>query len=652
MSEYQYQRVDNIPNGDHIRVLTLAPGSIWAEPIHVSLTVVKLGSDVDYEALSYNWARAWDTSSIFCEGKPFTVTAHLESALRRLRQRTSERVLWIDAICINQNDLTERSHQVSLMRRVYQDARRVLVWLGESTFSDPLVFPLCQRMADNWMSLYLDDSINLDAPEFLWQANRKQLWLQKLREQQVPYVAPTRQDEQNEELFPNKNEVNAAFSFLRLPWFKRCWVLQEVVLAKEAIMMSGTSSISWELFVVGISFVMYLGEGGLEGRRPEDYTSSIIPLAGMLRGDMHNSEITEMKHFDPLWMLNRARHMGATDPRDKVYAVLGLIDPERQTELYTPDYTISVGECYKRSAVAIMLEKKNLDVLMINRSPESQLAAASWVPDWDCSRQTVAASFFRDDDKYRPFCASTSAQYDVQNRVEGDVLILSGYEFDSIVALEDVLVVPNLVKSDFSDAISSMGAFKTFWKDKLGGLGGYMDTLLNWERFALSRYYSTYPTGEDPEVVYATTLCVGYVDSPDAALAGFRKWRKSLLGPKAISFLRQVNPGSQIWNPFTALSGGISLAAFNYNDRVFATATEKTLNRRLARTRKGFLALVPSQSVLGDQISLFEGGKGVPFVTRKTQGQGKHQFIGPCYVHGIMYGEAWDQSLIRNIAIV
>ncbi|KAI1260847.1 heterokaryon incompatibility protein-domain-containing protein [Xylariaceae sp. FL1019] len=650
MSEYQYQRIDNIPNGDYIRVLTLAPGSIWAEPIHVSLTVVKLGSDVDYEALSYNWARAWDTSSIFCDGKPFTVTAHLESALRRLRQ-TNDRVLWIDAICINQNDLNERSHQVSHMRRVYQDARRVLVWLGESTFSDPLVFPLCQRMADNWMSLYLDDSINLDAPEFLWSANRKQLWLQKLREKQVPYVAPTRQDEQNEELFPNQNEVGAAFSFLRLPWFKRCWVLQEVVLAKEAIVMSGTSSISWELFHVGISLVMYLGEGGLEGRRPEDYTTSIIPLAGMLRGEMQNSESVGMKHFDPLWMLNRARSMGATDPRDKVYAILGLIEPGEQTALFRPDYTISVGECYKRSAVAIMLEKKNLDVLMIDRSPESELAAPSWVPDWDCSRLSVAATFVRDDNNYREFCASTSTQFDVQNRVEGDILILAGYEFDSIVAVEDVLVVPKLVKSDFSDALSSMGAFKTFWKHKLGGLGGYMNTLLNWERFALSRYYSTYPTGEDPEVVYATALCVGYVVNPEAALTGFRKWRRSLLGPKAMNFLRQVNPGSQVWDPFTAISGSISSAAFNYNDRVFATATEKTLGRRLARTRKGYLAVVPSQSTVGDQISLFEGGK-VPFVTRRTQHQGKHQLIGPSYVHGIMYGEAWNGTLVRITAIV
>ncbi|PKK54780.1 hypothetical protein CI102_290 [Trichoderma harzianum] len=98
-------------------------------------------------------------------------------------------------------------------------------------------------------------------------------------------------------------------------------------------------------------------------------------------------------------------------------------------------------------------------------------------------------------------------------------------------------------------------------------------------------------------------------------------------------------------------AAGIGSALSTADDRVYATGTETTLYRRLARTKKGYLAVVPSQSSVGDQISLYEGGK-FPFVVRPRTGQGTKQLVGPCYVRGIMYGEAWDQSLCQAVEII
>lgn len=109
MFEFEYDKIDNILGGDHIRILSLVASETFTDPIHVSLSIVNLRSQPTYEALSYCWGDASDKRLIFCHGKPFPVTQNLEDALRHLRQSEGDRVLWIDAICINQNDLIERA---------------------------------------------------------------------------------------------------------------------------------------------------------------------------------------------------------------------------------------------------------------------------------------------------------------------------------------------------------------------------------------------------------------------------------------------------------------------------------------------------------------------------------------------------------------
>lgn len=121
----------------HIRLLALRPAFTDAQPIICSLKEVSLddydgegASPRPYEALSYTWGARTGTIPILCDGKTLLVTPNCESALRHLRQMFKDRLLWIDAACINQQSVEEKNVQVPLMGEIYSAATRAVIWLG------------------------------------------------------------------------------------------------------------------------------------------------------------------------------------------------------------------------------------------------------------------------------------------------------------------------------------------------------------------------------------------------------------------------------------------------------------------------------------------------------------------------------------------
>jgi len=114
-----------------IRFLRLQPGSCRSA-IQGTLEVVSLDSRPRYEALSYTWGIRSENRSIQLNGgHQLPITDNLFRALRRLRRRFTVRIVWIHAICINQADVFERGHQVSMMGDIYESTQYVEIWLGE-----------------------------------------------------------------------------------------------------------------------------------------------------------------------------------------------------------------------------------------------------------------------------------------------------------------------------------------------------------------------------------------------------------------------------------------------------------------------------------------------------------------------------------------
>ncbi|KAK5742046.1 hypothetical protein LTR17_003554 [Elasticomyces elasticus] len=254
----------------------------------------RLEYKLDYTALSYAWGSAFELDQIVLDGQEFLVPRNLYSFLRRARNIGGcLGWLWIDSISINQSNNAERTHQVASMSTIYSNASLVVIWLGpRSGNSDSAMRLLYERVR------YLND------PHKLWD-----MW---------------------------KPRHNLAFKrLLERPYWSRLWVFQEVTLARHKVLMCGGRRVDWDSLA---DFVW-----AWERMDPIPEVAMWSSLA------VHNCPgVSMVKHAArvgkarPLWDLMFAlKHLGCADPRDKVYALLGVAAQTRAT--IEPDYTMSVG---------------------------------------------------------------------------------------------------------------------------------------------------------------------------------------------------------------------------------------------------------------------------------------------------------------------
>jgi hypothetical protein len=158
MSQYRHSTLSS--RGDSIRLLRLKPDTDKSADIHCEIFEYPLQTYSGfhlYEALSYVWGRSQKKLHIFIHSCSFDVTDNLYEALLELRNHTLERTIWVDAICIDQADQREKEHQIKIMAKIYGQAARVIVWLGEAaTNSDQALDTI--RIAGSEMSLRSPDN--------------------------------------------------------------------------------------------------------------------------------------------------------------------------------------------------------------------------------------------------------------------------------------------------------------------------------------------------------------------------------------------------------------------------------------------------------------------------------------------------------------
>jgi hypothetical protein len=140
-TNYKYKKLSR---GADIRLLRLKRGS-GDDRISISLQCAKLGGKPHYEALSYAWGDNHKTHKMYIDGHVMMVTVNFHSALRGVRSKNCSRILWVDAMSINQDDIEERDEQVQKMKMVYKSAGRVVVWLGDETPQDVIAFQMCHQ---------------------------------------------------------------------------------------------------------------------------------------------------------------------------------------------------------------------------------------------------------------------------------------------------------------------------------------------------------------------------------------------------------------------------------------------------------------------------------------------------------------------------
>ncbi|USP74758.1 hypothetical protein yc1106_02032 [Curvularia clavata] len=390
------------PKVNEIRYIAIDPGEGDA-PLSGFLGYLELrGSQthapaISYQAVSYCWGEIKDTleftlrcaktkeataqsSQDAWTAQPYQITRNLDALLRALRQPDEHRVLWVDAICIAQDNAIEKTHQVSSMGLVYSSASEVLVWLGEAdvyseimveahkvfarsvpeissverypclddnTKDEPRLFSLWDFEATRWYEKALQNDMLLRLAE-------EYFTLEYLGDDLIHYV---------EGIFKNtpaplvllKLIVDCADRYFSRPWFRRIWVIQEVMMApvdrngaRRVTVFSGQSQMQWNELV---AVALFLGNAALKTQclNVDFFNQSWLVLSVRSLGG------TDSTGFSIEHCLSKTVAFESSDPRDRLFALLQLgsdtsdifkLEPLLHTD-YTTPLTLVMGN-YRR----------------------------------------------------------------------------------------------------------------------------------------------------------------------------------------------------------------------------------------------------------------------------------------------------------------
>jgi hypothetical protein len=344
--------------GSCIRLLTLYPGSFHS-PIKGQLEQVTLTADCCYEALSYVWGDKEDPSMITVNDEPFYITKNLECALRHLRYTECLRFLWIDAICINQRDDDEKSEQVAIMGSIYNKALKVCAWLGQGDRSSDLVFDVIKEYQARRTRMVTPS--DLDAAEQL--SSYRQLFWDTFKD--IAGYIPEKHS-------MDDGMLHEEFQWLRplyeRYYWRRVWIIQELVLAKNVVVCCGDRSIDfdeiyglsldWGSFEQGFDFGTYHTEAHEElephmrgwntirtirGHRRRREPSWGIGTEGPFVISVGLPERGDVAMLDEVVQLY-AHYHECTDSKDKAYGFRELV-PQWKNNLVV-DYTKSTSDVF------------------------------------------------------------------------------------------------------------------------------------------------------------------------------------------------------------------------------------------------------------------------------------------------------------------
>lgn len=338
---------------DSIRLLLLQPAGAFDDILRGSLlytTITERDENLfePYTALSYVWGTSEKRRQINLDDHPVAITENLEDALRGMRDRVNIHRIWADALCIDQSNISERNHQVTIMGEIYANASHTIIHLGPSTPEIERVFRAC-RAAGVSKGDMIDSTVASCGDE-----------------------GPAT----NEDMEKARQDV------LSRQWFKRAWVFQELVMSPKPWVQCGTSRVRWDYLFHAF------------GPRNVAKAMRIPPVErGNARDQLLFSKVSQREGVRALAQLSTIlcarRGIEATDARDEVFAYWGLISDRKRCESYiSVDYDKNIGQVYNAVA-AYILDADGIDTLLTHAMMFSRNLAhpdlAPWAPDWTCS---------------------------------------------------------------------------------------------------------------------------------------------------------------------------------------------------------------------------------------------------------------------------
>lgn len=370
-----------------IRLLAIQPGTL-TEPIHCRLFVSHLdrhSPSPSYEAISYVWGSPDIRESVKCNEATIRITSNLAAALRRFRSPTEPRVVWADGICINQADDSEKGHQVRLMRLIYKRAARVLVWLGQPSSDEqpraafnalcalvnqtltPTDPPATWDEQDASDPHLLSSSSRINSDDSLFSATTTASSTSSLSSLSLASTAEAGSGKRSSAILADR--WAALEPFFGLAWFRRVWVIQEIALSSAATALHwGQARIAWALVARATDRIVALKHRLPLHRLPGALHAHLMGNLWQAEQQREDDEDVERMTFDELHAKTIALSFVASDPRDRVYGLLGI--PTRETEpdeglLYLePDYGVNLVGVHVR-----LLQKRRMLLLENSNTP-------------------------------------------------------------------------------------------------------------------------------------------------------------------------------------------------------------------------------------------------------------------------------------------
>lgn len=385
-----YERLPETPG--IFRLVVLRPAISKNAPIDCVLCIESLNNNPQYQALSYTWGNPTQTREISVNKRSFTITENLFIALRHLRNVSRCRVIWVDALCINQNDIPERNQQVQHMRKIYRRASEVLIWLGSESNTTAAAIDFMTRI-DWWITG--NDSPDTSPLEMKFSALR-----------------PFLENSLKREGF--RAALLAFLKFVERPWWGRVWVSQEYAMATKAHFLCGRHVMS--LFIVEYFLGVWNHCQPLLMQITSEKRSASFHVHGetlyhtgkifflVTTRWLVQRSISQRTPVDITDLLSTGRDMNFTDPRDKVYALLGMtFESKYGDDLLKPNYGLDTKDVYVSLATHILSTRQTLDTLLQVchntegeyggediRFPSKRVSELpSWVPDWSRMNETI-----------------------------------------------------------------------------------------------------------------------------------------------------------------------------------------------------------------------------------------------------------------------
>ncbi|KAF2097656.1 hypothetical protein NA57DRAFT_58224 [Rhizodiscina lignyota] len=636
MGKYAYSELHE----DEIRLLKVSHS---ADGLATgALKTFKRQSCPKYTTLSYTWgdkSRLWPFR---VDGKALLIPESLQPFMDILREEADFKDMWwwIDSICINEDDIIEKSSQVAQMGAVYFYAAETIIWLGPAS-------------ADS------DDAIN-----FLRKlSGRRWKFDREPRGSEAELARKLIASGLREDKYQAK--WDAVDSLLLRPWWTRVWTVQELVLSRDVRFYCGSSNMTLRNFssaLYALWLCTPLGSGDFPISK-----AAYTPAWNRRRifQWFQENEVRQEKGTTqlPLKLIALVAFVSdhlATDIRDRIYSLLGLAS---DYALIRPDYHLSAEAVFRQFVLAFIKRYKSLDIVCFaqifrNLDPHVRNSLPSWVPDWRVNIEPMVT----------PLMVSQSAGAHIGNlrplKKASDYSI-SYSAADSSLPPEDIEDDGTLhCKGVLIDTLEELGTyisgseenFETTKSSPKSRVPPRNDSRRNEASIThnlaasvmkdicrclvLDRKdrYLSHPAPIEQYVRDFQRFCSVALSNPAGVDRMFGAWLSSNMSLNIRGHSLEV-----IVNQAAAAIGVSDVDLFNRDDwdSFLARFRDTTLKmaRRLSTTKKGYLAMAPAIAQPEDIICVLHGCS-VPLVLRPRTGKATYEFIGECYVDGFMNGEA------------